>query len=178
MRAAAKPITREDMADTKPHAGVMATRPTTSPVAQPTAEGSPLKRPLPPAHTLSATPHPSMPVAADSAVFTHARDARKPDVSPLPELKPSQPKSKSPAPSRIKGTLCGLRALSTSQGASAASWSAADSEGAAAPPTLRGAAAAVARRVAHDTHAASTKADTPELVSTTKPPAKSSTPFR
>lgn len=73
----------------------------------------------------------------------------------------------------MKGTLCGLRlaALATTQAPPA---SGLDAVSAAAAAARLG--AACARRVAQDTQAASTKADTPELVSTTSPPAKSSTP--
>ena len=86
------------------HTHVIATKPTTTPVAQPTADGTP-QRPPERFKKASATATPAMPDAAASAVFTKARDARYPEESADPELNPSQPKNRRPAPRSTKGTL-------------------------------------------------------------------------
>src|SRR5260370_27375123 len=91
---------------TYPAAGVIATRPATSPEAMPSAVGLPRWR-----H--STTIHPSAPPAAPRCVVTNASDATYPDDGALPALKPNHPNHKMPAPVSVivrlwgRGRSCG-----------------------------------------------------------------------
>src|SRR5690348_8517217 len=83
-----------------PAAGVTATRPTTMAVAQPTAVGL-LDRAM--SRNVQTT---SVPAGA-SSVVVNASAAMPLAASALPALKPNQPNQSRPAPSSVKGTLCG-----------------------------------------------------------------------
>src|SRR5437899_5853440 len=78
----------------------MPTRPTTSPVAAPTAVAFPVRRTSSAAHVTSA-------VAAAVLVFVNAIAARPFAASADPALNPNQPNHSSPAPSSTSGTLWG-----------------------------------------------------------------------
>src|SRR6478609_9091916 len=84
----------------KPAAGVMATRPTTIAVAQPTAVGLPERIRSRNVQTTSVP-------AGASIVVTKARPAIGLAARALPALKPNQPNQRRPAPSMTVGTLCG-----------------------------------------------------------------------
>src|SRR6188768_4290490 len=84
----------------KPAAGVMATRPTTMAVAQPTAVGLPERMASRNVHTTSVA-------AGASIVVTNASPAIGVAANALPALKPNQPNHNNPAPSSVNGTLCG-----------------------------------------------------------------------
>src|SRR5688500_8579203 len=85
---------------TKPAAGVIATRPTTIAVAEPTAVVLPRR-------TMSRTLHTTSVAAGASIVVTNASPAMPFAESALPALKPNQPNHSRPAPSSVNGTLCG-----------------------------------------------------------------------
>src|ERR671914_2992128 len=85
---------------TKPAAGVIATRPTTIAVAQPTAVG------LPDLMMSSIVQTTSVPAGA-SIVVTNARLAIGLAASALPALNPNHPNHRRPAPRSTVGTLCG-----------------------------------------------------------------------
>src|SRR6188472_3598778 len=85
------------MGPTKPAAGVMATRPTTMAVAQPTAVGLPERMASRNVHTTSVA-------AGASIVVTNASPAIGVAANALPALKPNH---NNPAPSSVNGTLCG-----------------------------------------------------------------------
>src|SRR5438045_528773 len=85
---------------TNPAAGVIATRPTTIPVAQPTAVGFPVR-------TTSSSVHTTNVAAGASIVAVKASAAMPFDATALPALNPNQPNQRTPAPSSVKGTLCG-----------------------------------------------------------------------
>src|SRR5713226_2473482 len=123
---------------TNPAAGVMPTKPTTSPVAAPTAVAFPVRA------TSSAAPV-TRAIAAAVLVFVNASAAMPFAASAEPALKPNQPNHSSPAPSSTSGTLCGTIAVRLK--------------------SFRG-----------PSMAAATSADTPALMCTTVPPAKSSAP--
>src|SRR5215468_3015033 len=95
---------------------------------------------------LSSSTQVTTAAAADRLVVTNARLARPPAVSAEPALNPNQPNHKSEAPRMTKGTLCGTLC----------------SGGFSVWPGPRMSAA--------------TRADTPALMWTTDPPAKSSAP--
>src|SRR3712207_8448907 len=85
------PMTIDDIGDTKPDAGVMATSPAIAPVAAPTVEGLPVC-----AHDIRAQVTAAMPVAicvARNALL--ALDAAAPAE---PALKPNQPVHRRAAP--------------------------------------------------------------------------------
>ena len=84
----------------KPAAGVIATRPTTIPVAAPTAVALRLRKRSRSVQTTSVP-------AGASMVLTKARLAMPFAASALPALKPNQPNHSRPAPSSTNGTLCG-----------------------------------------------------------------------
>ncbi len=86
-----------------PAAGVTATRPTTMPVAAPTAVTLPLRIRSSSVHTTSAAAGASMVVANASAAAGVAPSAE-------PALKPNHPNQSSPAPRSANGTLCGRNA--------------------------------------------------------------------
>src|SRR5262245_58061872 len=85
---------------TNPAAGVIATRPTTIAVAQPTAVG------LPDRMMSSTVQTTSVPIGA-SIVAVKASAAIPFAATALPALKPNQPNHSTPAPSSVNGTLCG-----------------------------------------------------------------------
>src|ERR1041385_7281865 len=85
---------------TKPAAGVMATRPTTMAVAQPTAVGLP-------GRIRSRNVQTTNVAAGASIVVTKARPAMVLAATALPALNPNQPNQSRPAPSSTNGTLCG-----------------------------------------------------------------------
>src|SRR5688572_14561333 len=84
----------------KPAAGVMATRPTTIAVPQPTAVGLPER-------IRSRKVQTTRVAAGASIVVTNARPAIGLAARALPALKPNQPNQRRPAPSRTVGMLCG-----------------------------------------------------------------------
>src|SRR4029079_13296242 len=84
----------------KPAAGVIATRPTTMPVAAPTAVGLPARA------RSSRVQTSSVPIGARNVVV-NASAAEGLAASALPALNPNQPNQRSPAPNSVKGTLCG-----------------------------------------------------------------------
>src|SRR5438132_996453 len=121
-----------------PAAGVIPTRPTTNPVAAPTAVALPVRARSRQTQVTSAA-------AAAVLVFVNASAARPLAARAEPALKPNQPNHRSPAPKSTSGTLCGtigtrLKSLRD--------------------PSMR----------------AATSAETPALMCTTVPPAKSSAP--
>jgi len=75
----------------KPAAGVIATSPTTMPVAAPTAVALPLR-------TRSSTVQTTRVPAGANIVLTNARAATALAARALPALKPNQPNHRSPAP--------------------------------------------------------------------------------
>src|SRR3954469_9049998 len=84
----------------KPAAGVTATRPTTIAVAAPTAVGLPERR-------MSRNVQTTSVAAGASIVVVNASAAIPLAASALPALNPNQPNQSTPAPSSVKGTLCG-----------------------------------------------------------------------
>src|SRR5512144_1529196 len=92
---------------TKPAAGVITTRPATTPEPKPRAEG------LPPwIHSAIIQERPA--AAGAIVVVVKASPARPPAASEqlgptmaLPALKPNQPNQRRPTPSMVKGRLCG-----------------------------------------------------------------------
>src|SRR6188768_1671066 len=84
----------------KPAAGVTATRPTTMAVAAPTAVALPERM-------MSRSVQTTSVAAGASIVVVNARAAIPFAASALPALKPNQPNQSTPAPSSVKGTLCG-----------------------------------------------------------------------
>ena len=85
---------------TNPAAGVMTTRPATSPVAAPTSVGLP-------ARARSMSIHDTSPAPDATTVFTSASAATPSGANSEPALKPNQPNHKSVAPNATNGTLCG-----------------------------------------------------------------------
>src|SRR6266568_4315643 len=85
---------------TKPAAGVMPTRPTTAPVAAPTAVILPVR-------VESSSAHVSTAAAAAVFVLTNASAARPFAASADPALNPNHPNHSRPAPIKTSGTLCG-----------------------------------------------------------------------
>src|SRR2546427_12695593 len=88
------------MAVTYPDAGVIATSPTTRPVAAPTAVAFPVRN-------QSRQAHVTMAIAAAVLVLVKASAASPLAARADPALKPNQPNHRSPAPSRTSGTVCG-----------------------------------------------------------------------
>src|SRR5215469_12660621 len=97
---APRPMITDEIGPTKPEAGVIATRPATTPLATPRVVGLPRTN-----H--SRMTHPRAPAAAPVFVATKAETARPLAASALPALKPNQPAHRSPAPARVKVRLCG-----------------------------------------------------------------------
>ena len=87
--------------ETKPAAGVIATRPATPPVAAPIPVALPWRR-------RSGASHPIMPPTAPRCVARNADDARPSAATADPALKPNHPNHRMPAPSTTIGTLCGV----------------------------------------------------------------------
>src|SRR5678815_5514355 len=98
--AARAPIAIADNGLTYPAAGVIATSPTTAPVAPPTAVACPDFHTSSISHTTSA-------VAAAACVVITAVAAIPSAASADPPLKPNHPTHRRPAPTRVNGTLCG-----------------------------------------------------------------------
>src|SRR3989441_11512514 len=82
----------------------MPTRPTTRPVAAPTAVAFPVR-------SRSRHTHATNAVAAAVLVFVNARAASPLAASADPALNPNQPNHRSPAPSSTSGTLWGTMAV-------------------------------------------------------------------
>src|SRR5437879_12800105 len=82
----------------------MPTRPTTRPVAAPTAVAFPVRNRSRHTHATNA-------VAAAVLVFVNARAASPFAASAEPALNPNQPNHKRPAPSSTSGTLWGTIAV-------------------------------------------------------------------
>src|SRR5208337_5404479 len=97
---AANPMAIDDMGETKPAAGVIATSPATAPEIAPRALGFPRFH-----H--SAALHPRVAAAAPKCVATKALVARLPAPSALPALKPNHPTQSKHAPMTLSTTLCG-----------------------------------------------------------------------
>src|SRR6267142_428608 len=97
---ASAPMAIADIGDTKPAAGLIATRPVTAPEIAPRVLGLPLRH-----H--SAALQPNAAAAAPKCVATKALVARVPAESALPALKPNQPTHSRQAPMKLSTTLCG-----------------------------------------------------------------------
>src|SRR2546430_17000614 len=100
MNTLSTPIASAAGAVTYPAAGVIPTRPTTAPVAAPTAVIFPVR-------IESSTAHVSTAAAAAAFVLTNASAAVPFAASADPALKPTQPNHSSPAPLRTSGTFAG-----------------------------------------------------------------------
>src|SRR5688572_30335061 len=85
---------------TKPAAGVIATRPTTDPIQNPTAEGF-----LP--RATSKRIHANPAAAAAVLVVANAEAANAPAPTALPALNPNHPNHSKPVPRRTKGMFAG-----------------------------------------------------------------------
>src|ERR1700756_4028899 len=85
---------------TKPHGGVIATRPATAPEAVPSTVGLPRD-------IHSDAIQPSAAAAAAVLVVTNAFTATPEASSALPALNPTQPNQRRPAPMTVSGRLCG-----------------------------------------------------------------------
>src|SRR5688572_24252518 len=107
MMAAKVPINKLEGIVTNPAAGVMATRPTTAPIQNPSAEGF-----LP----LTASNNTQQrPAAADAVlVVANADAANGPAPSALPALNPNHPNQRRPVPRRTKGIFAGAIATFSS----------------------------------------------------------------
>src|SRR5580700_3733912 len=97
---ATRPIITAGSGPTKPEAGVIATRPATTPLATPRVVGFP-----PMNH--STNTQPNAPAAAPRCVATKAETARPLAASALPALNPNHPVHRSPAPARVNVRLWG-----------------------------------------------------------------------
>src|SRR6266850_1281615 len=97
---ASAPMAIADIGDTKPAAGVIATRPATAPEIAPRALGLPFRH-----H--SAALHPRAAAAAPKCVATKALVARLPADRALPALNPNHPTHSRHAPIKLSTTLCG-----------------------------------------------------------------------
>ena len=84
----------DDTGDTKPDAGVMATRPATAPVAAPSTVGLRLR-------SQSMMTHPIAAAAVAVLVLMNAETASSFAASALPALNPNQPNHRSAAPVRV-----------------------------------------------------------------------------
>src|SRR5271165_165009 len=100
MTPAAMPITTAEVGDTKPDAGVIATRPATAPDAMPSTLGFPLL-------IHSANIHASAAAAVAICVASIAIPARPSAATAEPALKPNQPTHNSDAPITVSAKLCG-----------------------------------------------------------------------
>src|SRR5689334_21300518 len=97
---AARPITTAASGETKPEAGVIATRPATAPDAAPSIVGFPFLN-----H--SAIIQPKAAIEAAVCVAMNALDARPLAPNADPALKPNQPTHSIAAPMTANGRLCG-----------------------------------------------------------------------
>src|SRR3990170_2816531 len=93
-------MTMDAMGQTKPEAGVIATRPATAPEAAPSTVGLPRL-----SHSVNIQP--SAAAAAPVLVATNALAASPLASSALPALKPNPPNQSSAAPITVIGRLCG-----------------------------------------------------------------------
>ena len=98
------PMIKADMAVTKPEAGVMQTRPATTPEHVPSTLGLPRKT-----HSSPAQVNPAE--AAQKWVTMKALLAKGPAHPALPALKPNQPTHSIAAPMAVYVRLCGGMAV-------------------------------------------------------------------
>src|SRR5687767_1822674 len=89
-----------DIGETKPAAGVIATRPMTIAVAAPMAVAFLVRN-------RSTTVQTTSVAVGASIVFTNASAAVAFAARAEPALNPNQPTHNKPAPRRVKGTFCG-----------------------------------------------------------------------
>ncbi len=99
---AMRPMAIEPAGETKPQAGVMATRPATAPEAAPRVVAFPSR-------IFSTNNQPSRAAAAAVLVLTNANPARVSAASSDPALNPNQPNHSRPVPSSTNGRLCGRK---------------------------------------------------------------------
>ncbi len=97
---AAAPTAIAPIGVTDPQAGVIATRPATTPDAAPNDVGLPCR-------TRSTTSHATIATAPEPSVLAAISAAEPFAASVDPALKPNQPNQSSPAPSITNGRLCG-----------------------------------------------------------------------
>ena len=97
---ASRPSTSAPPTPTKPHAGVIATRPATAPEAAPSIDGLPLVIHSPNIHDSTAA-------AVATSVLMNASAAMSPASSADPALNPNQPTHSSEAPIIVNVRLCG-----------------------------------------------------------------------
>src|SRR6266545_3464462 len=97
------PISTALLADTNPAAGVMTTRPATTPEQKPSTVGLPRV-------THSRAGHTDAAIAAASVVATNAFAATPSAATALPALKPYQPTHSMPVPTAVSTRLCGRNA--------------------------------------------------------------------
>src|ERR1051325_2990952 len=97
------PITTAPLAVTRPAAGVITTRPATTPEQNPSTVGLPRVIHSRAGHTVDAT-------AAASVVATNAFDEMPSAATALPALKPYQPTHSMPVPTTVSTRLCGRNA--------------------------------------------------------------------
>src|ERR1051325_12207765 len=100
MMPAATPIATAPLGVTKPHAGVMTTRPATAPEQKPSTLGLPLVMYSNIAHTKDAT-------AVAIVVVVKALAATPSAATAEPALKPYQPTQSIPVPMAQRAMLCG-----------------------------------------------------------------------
>src|SRR6185369_7560263 len=101
MTDTAAPIATAGSGPTNPDAGVIATRPATRPVANPSAVGF-----LKATHSRMTQVSPA--TAAAVWVTTKAETASPLEATAEPALNPNQPNHSRAAPTRVIGRLCGL----------------------------------------------------------------------
>src|SRR3954470_18961685 len=99
-RPARRPMMIEPVAVTKPHAGVITTRPATAPEQKPRIEGLPRNR-------YSAIAHAKEPTAVAIVVVMKALAATPSAATAEPALKPYQPTQSMPVPTIQSTMLCG-----------------------------------------------------------------------
>ena len=104
---AAKPIINADETLTYPAAGVIATNPTTAPIAMPVADGFPLI-------TQSESIQLTAAAAAAKFVVTSAETAKSFAANALPALNPNHPNQSNAAPKSTYGMLVGLNSVAWS----------------------------------------------------------------
>src|SRR6185369_1855822 len=101
MMPARMPMITDEPGVTKPHAGVMTTRPATAPEQNPSTLGFPLSMYSASAQTKEAT-------AVASVVVVNALAATPSAATALPALKPYQPTHSMPVPTMQNTMLCGV----------------------------------------------------------------------
>src|SRR3954469_17985055 len=102
MAPATKPRMIAPTGVTEPQAGVIATKPVIAPDAAPTPVTWP-------SLNFSTASQASVAAQVATKVVTMTIEAELPAASAEPPLNAYQPAHSSPAPSRVSGTLCGLR---------------------------------------------------------------------